>query len=157
ASRQNIIRRGKCKDRAGCPGYLTSPGCSRYCQVHGGWRRCSPHPSPRRGEGREEQPPALTRTSMQPLLVTGRCGFIGSNFIRYLLEADPAVRVINFDLLTYAGNLANLADLANHPRYRFVQGDIADPVAVGRVGSEGLDGIINFAAESHVDRSILDS
>jgi dTDP-glucose 4,6-dehydratase len=94
---------------------------------------------------------------MQPILVTGGCGFIGSNFIRYLLEADPAVRVVNFDLLTYAGNLANLADLADHPRYRFVQGDIADPAAVERVARDGLGGIINFAAESHVDRSILDS
>jgi dTDP-glucose 4,6-dehydratase len=94
---------------------------------------------------------------MQPILVTGGCGFIGSNFIRYLLEADPAVHVLNFDLLTYAGNLANLADLADNPRYRFVPGDIADPAAVERVVREGLGGIINFAAESHVDRSILDS
>jgi len=94
---------------------------------------------------------------MPPLLVTGGCGFIGSNFIRYLLETDPDVSIINFDLLTYAGNLANLADVANNPRYHFIQGDIADRTAVrGAVGS-GVSGIINFAAESHVDRSILDS
>jgi dTDP-glucose 4,6-dehydratase len=94
---------------------------------------------------------------MQALLVTGGCGFIGSNFIRYLLEADPEVRVLNFDLLTYAGNLANLADLAKHPRYRFVQGDIAEARAVHEAVRDGVGGILNFAAESHVDRSILDS
>ena len=70
---------------------------------------------------------------MLPLLVTGGCGFIGSNFIRYLLDTDPSVAVINFDQLTYAGNLDNLADLANHPRYRFVHGDIADRQAVNGV------------------------
>ena len=63
-------------------------------------------------------------------MVTGGCGFIGSNFIRYLLAADPEVAVVNLDALTYAGNLANLADLADHPRYRFVQGDITDRDAV---------------------------
>src|SRR5438067_2885614 len=92
-----------------------------------------------------------------PLMITGGCGFIGSNFIRYLLETDPDVRVINFDCLTYAGNLANLADVADDPRYRFVRGDIADRDAVRKVVGEGIGGILNFAAESHVDRSILDS
>src|SRR5947207_2323388 len=94
---------------------------------------------------------------MPPLMVTGGCGFIGSNFIRYLLEADPEIAIVNFDQLTYAGNLANLADLADHPRYRFVHGDITDRAAVRRVLKEGVAGIINFAAESHVDRSIHDS
>ncbi|HZT83578.1 MAG TPA: dTDP-glucose 4,6-dehydratase [Gemmataceae bacterium] len=91
------------------------------------------------------------------LLVTGGCGFIGSNFIRYVLETDPAARVLNLDALTYAGNPANLADLEGSPRYRFVKGDIADRDAVRRAVAEGVDGIVNFAAESHVDRSIHDS
>jgi dTDP-glucose 4,6-dehydratase len=94
---------------------------------------------------------------MQTVLVTGGCGFIGSNFVRHLLETDAAVRVVNFDLLTYAGNLANLADVADHPRYRFVQGDVADRDAVRRVVGEGVQAILNFAAESHVDRSIHDA
>ena len=67
---------------------------------------------------------------MPTLFVTGGCGFIGSNFVRHLLATDPAVRVINFDALTYAGNLANLADVANDPRYTFVKGDITDRAAV---------------------------
>lgn len=92
-----------------------------------------------------------------PLMVTGGCGFIGSNFIRYLLETDREVRLINFDCLTYAGNLANLTDIADNPRYRYVRGDIADRDAVRKVVGEGVGGIINFAAESHVDRSIQDS
>ncbi|HEY7424350.1 MAG TPA: GDP-mannose 4,6-dehydratase, partial [Gemmataceae bacterium] len=63
---------------------------------------------------------------MISMLVTGGCGFIGSNFIHFLLEAEPELHVVNFDALTYAGNLANLAEVANHPRYRFVHGDITD-------------------------------
>jgi dTDP-glucose 4,6-dehydratase len=94
---------------------------------------------------------------MPTLFVTGGCGFIGSNFVRHLLTSDPAVRVINFDALTYAGNLANLADLADHPRYRFAKGDITDRAAVSNALGDGVDAVINFAAESHVDRSILDS
>jgi len=90
-------------------------------------------------------------------MVTGGCGFIGSNFIRHVLETDPNVHLLNFDALTYAGNPANLADLAGNPRYRFVHGDITDREKVHAVVKEGVDGIINFAAESHVDRSILDS
>ena len=93
---------------------------------------------------------------MPCLLVTGGCGFIGSNFIRHLLARDPDVRVVNLDALTYAGNLANLADLAGEPRYRFVKGDVADPAAV-RAAMRGADAVVHFAAESHVDRSILDS
>jgi dTDP-glucose 4,6-dehydratase len=94
---------------------------------------------------------------MPPLIVTGGCGFIGSNFIRHLLEADSAVEIVNFDALTYAGNLANLADLAANKRYTFVRGDVADRDAVRRVVKQGVSGIIHFAAESHVDRSIQDS
>ena len=94
---------------------------------------------------------------MSSVLVTGGCGFIGSNFIRFLLETDPTVTVVNFDCLTYAGNLENLADVARHPGYRFVRGDITDQDAVHAAMRSGVEGIINFAAESHVDRSIQDS
>jgi dTDP-glucose 4,6-dehydratase len=93
---------------------------------------------------------------MTSLLVTGGCGFIGSNFVRYALAAEPEIAVVNFDCLTYAGNLANLADLDGNPRYRFVKGDVTDPAAV-RGAMQGVDSVIHFAAESHVDRSILDS
>jgi dTDP-glucose 4,6-dehydratase len=94
---------------------------------------------------------------MFPLVVTGGCGFIGSNFIRYLLDTDPRQPVVNFDSLTYAGNPANLADLAGNPHYRFVRGDITDRAAVREALRGGAAAVINFAAESHVDRSILDS
>jgi dTDP-glucose 4,6-dehydratase len=94
---------------------------------------------------------------MLPLLVTGGCGFIGSNYIRYVLEKDPEIEIVNLDALTYAGNLANLADLEGNPRLRFVKGDIANPQDVRRAIGDGVSGIVNFAAESHVDRSILDS
>ncbi len=87
------------------------------------------------------------------LLVTGGAGFIGSHFVRRVLARHEDVRVTVLDKLTYAGNLANLADVADHPRYRFVLGDISDPEAVDPVASEA-DAIVNFAAESHVDRSI---
>jgi len=91
------------------------------------------------------------------ILVTGGCGFIGSNFIRQrLTEAgSPLRRLVNLDLLTYAGNPANLADLAGDGRYTFVQGDIGDENLISRLLSEHqIDAIVNFAAESHVDRSI---
>src|SRR5258708_4952438 len=94
---------------------------------------------------------------MDLVLVTGGCGFIGSNFIRHLLTTDATVSIINLDRLTYAGNPVNLADLANNPRYRFAHGDIADRDAVREVLREGVCAIINFAAESHVDRSIHDA
>ena len=94
---------------------------------------------------------------MPTVLVTGGCGFIGSNFVRHLLAADPALSVVNLDALTYAGNLANLADLTNHPRYAFVKGDITDRAAVRAALQRGVTDVINFAAESHVDRSIQDS
>ena len=93
---------------------------------------------------------------MPHVLVTGGCGFIGSNFVRYLLETEPDIRITNLDKLTYAGNLANLADVAGDPRYRFVRGDITDRDTV-RSLLRGVDCLFNFAAESHVDRSIHDS
>jgi len=89
--------------------------------------------------------------------VTGGCGFIGSNFIRYLLESDSSVSVINFDCLTYAGNLENLADLAGDLRYQLVRGDITDRKQVAGVMEQNIAAVFNFAAESHVDRSIQDS
>src|SRR4051812_33248132 len=94
---------------------------------------------------------------MGALLVTGGCGFIGSNFIRNLLATDPDVRIVNFDALTYAGNLQNLADLSGHPRYSFIRGDVADRDAVRSAFQRGISDVIHFAAESHVDRSIQDS
>jgi dTDP-glucose 4,6-dehydratase len=89
------------------------------------------------------------------LLVTGGCGFIGSNFIRTVLRAHPEDRVTNLDKLTYAGNPENVKDVAGDPRYAFVHGDICDSEVVDRV-AKGADVIINFAAETHVDRSLLD-
>ena len=88
------------------------------------------------------------------ILVTGGAGFIGSNFIRLLLD-ESEQRIVNLDLLTYAGNLANLAGLEQHPRYRFVRGDIGDRALVAELlTAEKIDAVVNFAAESHVDRSI---
>jgi dTDP-glucose 4,6-dehydratase len=94
---------------------------------------------------------------MPTLLVTGGCGFIGSNFIRHLLKTDPSCTIINFDALTYAGNLANLKDIANHPKYQFVKGDITNRDEVRAAMQRGVTDVIHFAAESHVDRSIQDS
>jgi dTDP-glucose 4,6-dehydratase len=91
------------------------------------------------------------------LMVTGGCGFIGSNFIRQRLRDRevPVGRLLNLDKLTYAGNPANLADVADDPRYAFVQGDIGDGALVARLlGEHRIDAVVNFAAESHVDRSI---
>jgi dTDP-glucose 4,6-dehydratase len=93
---------------------------------------------------------------MNSMLVTGGCGFIGSNFIHLVLEQEADVQIVNFDALTYAGNLANLADVAHHPRYRFVHGDITNAEAV-RAAMKGVQSVVHFAAESHVDRSIQDS
>jgi dTDP-glucose 4,6-dehydratase len=92
------------------------------------------------------------------IIVTGGCGFIGSNFVRHVLERTEHIQVINLDLLTYAGNLANLADVQKHfpDRYRFIKGDISDQDLVQRIfETSPLDGVVHFAAESHVDRSIL--
>ena len=89
------------------------------------------------------------------LLVTGGAGFIGSNFVRHALATDPAVRVFNLDKLTYAGNPATIADLKDHPRYRFIHGDIADRETLAYVfAAHEPTAVVHFAAESHVDRSI---
>lgn len=87
------------------------------------------------------------------IFVTGGAGFIGSNFIRYALAQGDDVQITNFDKLTYAGNLASLADVADDPRYTFVKGDICDGDQLAEV-LPGHDAVVNFAAESHVDRSI---
>lgn len=93
---------------------------------------------------------------MRRLLVTGGAGFIGSNFIHYWLRRHPTDRLVNLDALTYAGNLENLGEVESHPGYRFVQGDIGDrPLVEGLLAEEDIDVVVNFAAESHVDRSIL--
>ncbi|MDP6793391.1 MAG: dTDP-glucose 4,6-dehydratase [Anaerolineales bacterium] len=93
---------------------------------------------------------------MKNLLVTGGAGFIGSNFVRYALRKYPKYNLVVYDKLTYAGNLDNLSDMEDDPRYTFVRGDIADCDAVDQaIGDYSIDTIINFAAESHVDRSIL--
>src|SRR5512141_507582 len=90
------------------------------------------------------------------VLLTGGCGFIGSNLVRLVLAERPDWRVVNLDKLTYAGNAENLADLEGHPRYRFVRGDIANGELVAElVRAEQIDAIMHLAAESHVDRSIL--
>jgi dTDP-glucose 4,6-dehydratase len=89
------------------------------------------------------------------LLVTGGSGFIGSNFILYWIKHHQHDEIVNLDLLTYAGNPDNLKDIENEPRYRFMHGDICDPDAV-TAAMEGVDAVVHFAAESHVDRSIMD-
>lgn len=89
------------------------------------------------------------------LLITGGAGFIGSNFIHYMFNNYPEVRIINLDLLTYAGNPENLKDIADKPNYTFVKGDISDAKLVDEIVPK-VDYIVNFAAESHVDRSIED-
>lgn len=91
----------------------------------------------------------------QTLLVTGGAGFIGSNFVRYILKALPEARVVVLDKLTYAGNLENLADVHAEKRFTFVQGDICDANVVSHA-MRNCNWVVNFAAETHVDRSILD-
>ena len=91
------------------------------------------------------------------LLVTGGAGFIGSNFIRYVLQNHTNWHVVNLDKLTYAGNLENLRDVESNSRYAFVNGDIADVRLVDDILKEDIDAVVNFAAESHVDRSIMDA
>lgn len=90
------------------------------------------------------------------ILVTGGAGFIGSNFVRYFLQQHPSASIINVDKLTYAGNLENLIDLEANPRYRFVRGDITDATFVNNLAQE-VESIIHFAAETHVDRSIVNA
>ena len=93
---------------------------------------------------------------MSKLLVTGGAGFIGSAFVRLSLAADPSLRIVNLDKLTYAGNLENLEPVAGDPRYRFIHGDVCDAALVDAIlGEEKPDAIVHFAAESHVDRSIF--
>ena len=89
------------------------------------------------------------------LLVCGGAGFIGSNFIRYMLGKYPDYKIVNFDKLTYAGNLDNLRDIENNPNYKFIQGDITDLEKLNEIIKDNqIDHVINFAAETHVDRSI---
>ncbi|MCD4670915.1 MAG: dTDP-glucose 4,6-dehydratase [Actinomycetia bacterium] len=89
------------------------------------------------------------------LLITGGAGFIGSNFIHYMMDKYPDYKIVNLDKLTYAGNLENLRDIEDNPNYEFVKGDIADRKIVNDIfDSNKIDAVINFAAESHVDRSI---
>lgn len=92
---------------------------------------------------------------MKTYLVTGGAGFIGSNFVIYMLNKYDDVRIINVDKLTYAGNLENLVSVENNPNYKFIQADICDKEAIGKLFEENeIDYVVNFAAESHVDRSI---
>ena len=91
------------------------------------------------------------------LLVTGGAGFIGSNFVRHLLVARNDIQILNLDKLTYAGNLENLDSVAKDSRYSFVQGDVVDAKQVNEVMAGGFDAVVNFAAETHVDRSIEDA
>ena len=89
------------------------------------------------------------------VLVTGGAGFIGANYVRHLLASDPQVRIVNLDLLTYAGSLDNLTGLPDDGRHTFVHGDIADqPLVESVLRDHAIDTIVHFAAESHVDRSI---
>lgn len=90
------------------------------------------------------------------LLVTGGAGFIGSNFVHYMLREHPADEIINVDSLTYAGNLENLREVEGRWNYRFVKADITDSSFLEALFEEGIDVVVNFAAESHVDRSILE-
>ncbi len=89
-------------------------------------------------------------------LITGGAGFIGANFVHYLLDKYSSCTIVNLDKLTYAGNLENLRSIESDPRYTFVKGDICDAANVESVMAEGIDYVFNFAAETHVDRSIID-
>jgi dTDP-glucose 4,6-dehydratase len=91
---------------------------------------------------------------MSTVVVTGGAGFIGSNFVRYALQAHPDWRVVTLDKLTYAGRLENLKDVADHPRHTFVRGDIADAAVAGPL-VQAADVVVHFAAETHVDRSLM--
>lgn len=94
---------------------------------------------------------------MKTILVTGGAGFIGSNFIRFMLDKYPYYRIINIDMLTYAGNLNNLKDVSDNPNYVFVKADIRDRAKIDEIfSSYDIDNVVNFAAESHVDRSIVE-
>lgn len=90
------------------------------------------------------------------LLVTGGAGFIGSNFVLYMLKHHPDYEIVNIDALTYAGNLENLKSIENNPKHSFIKVDITDAQAIDQLMQQGIDVVVNFAAESHVDRSILE-
>ncbi len=107
---------------------------------------------PRGARGRADC--ARKGDGVRRILVTGGCGFIGSNFVRHVLAARTGIEVVNLDALTYAGRRENLADVEGDGRYRFVHGDICDPEAVAQAMA-GCDAVVNFAAETHVDRSLL--
>ena len=94
---------------------------------------------------------------MRTYLVTGGAGFIGSNYINYMFKKyDNEIRIINVDVLTYAGNLENLRDVENRDNYKFIKADICDRDAIGKIFEENdIDRVVHFAAESHVDRSIV--
>src|SRR6266508_3403277 len=95
---------------------------------------------------------------MRNILVTGAAGFIGANFVRMLVERNEPVKLIAFDKLTYAGNLANIQDLIDDQKLTFVRGDICDPdIVAGTFKQHTINEVVNFAAETHVDRSILGS
>lgn len=94
---------------------------------------------------------------MKKILVTGGAGFIGSNFIRQIVKKYPNWEVTNLDKLTYAGNLENLKDIQDYPNYVFIKGDISDKSTIDNLLQKNFDYLVNFAAESHVDRSIMDS
>jgi len=94
---------------------------------------------------------------LRKILVTGGAGFIGSNFVLHMLRSRTEIAVLNLDKLTYAGNLANLAEVEGDARHVFVRGDICDGALVDRLMAEGVDAVVNFAAETHVDRSIKDA
>jgi len=97
----------------------------------------------------------LEDRKFKTILVTGGAGFIGSNFIHYMVKKYPEYKIINLDKLTYAGNLENLKSIDDKPNYKFIKGDIADTKIVGEIfSSSKIDAVVNFAAESHVDRSI---
>ena len=97
----------------------------------------------------------MTSRSLNRLLVAGAAGFIGSNFVRLIRTTRPDVQVTVLDKLTYAGNLANLVEFEGQPGYRFVHGDICDAALVESMAAD-VDAIVNFAAETHVDRSLMD-
>jgi dTDP-glucose 4,6-dehydratase len=100
----------------------------------------------------------MSQPNLRRILVTGGCGFIGSNFVRLMLDTYPDLTVVNLDALTYAGNPENLADFDDCNRYIFHKGDIGDRACLEQLlSTHSFDAVINFAAESHVDRSILDS
>ncbi|PNQ78284.1 dTDP-glucose 4,6-dehydratase [Paenibacillus sp. F4] len=90
------------------------------------------------------------------LLVTGGAGFIGSNFVLYMLKQHPDYEIVNIDALTYAGNLENLKSIENNSKHSFIKADITDAQAIDQLMQQGIDVVVNFAAESHVDRSILE-